>query len=276
MAFCRAPCLPQGSDSLLRWLLIGLCLFCLAAPADLQAQDQADPRLERAISAYHNGGFHEASAQLNALLYPLKLEEMDQILEARIYLGLCAYILERPEEAAAEFSRVLEVDPRYQLDPLYTPPDILAFFEQLRKKRLQARPTPSSVPTAPPAIISRTAPQDFILDLAPLGIAQFRAQRPIHGALLLAGEMLLGTVATVTYLYHRDYIYQDPPESYDEQAAMLLRVKRVNQVTFWSTTALITYGAADALYRVGQKTAPITLRPMGTPGGVALSISGRF
>ena len=253
------------------WLATLLLVASTMFGDGAMGQTAGDPALTEAIEIYQNGGYPEAAARLDALLYPLRLNTSEDILQARVHLALSYHILGRVKQSSAEFMRALDQDPDLELDPLYVPPEILAFFAETKKTHQETRPTPSTVPSPTPTVVP--APEErmeSVLDLAPLGIAQFRAGRPVHGGLLLSGEIFLGAVSTGTWLWlgnKQDEIdARDPPLFDDAQeAAVFTWVKRANNVAFFSTAALLAYGLGDAVWRTSARHNAVRLAP-GAPG----------
>ena len=266
---------PWKSSLATLWVIASL------ATGVAKAQAPQSPELAEAIAAYRNGGYSEAAARLNELLYPLKLRSRDDILDARITLALCYYILDRPLEAKAEFLRALDQDPDLSLDPLYTPPEILAFFAEIKANHERTRQTPSTVPSPPAeARPSKDERQSLALDLAPFGIAQLRAGRPAHGALLLSGEVLLTGTATGTWLWlvnKQDEV--DGGDGYldtDQEALVFTWVKRTNHAAFAGSALLFTYGLGDALWHVRSRDARVSFTPAVPGAELGVGVTLRF
>ncbi len=174
--------------------LLGLILLAQTAPAI-----DVDAELRRAGNEYAYGNYEEAILQLQNLLYPMRLTSEQQVLEARELLGLCYYLTDRFEQVAAEFAKVLYLNPDHKLDPFSIPPPVIEAFENVRRQlepqlkeiRKQktnptvAQPKPEIKPKAPTRIqiIERS---DFATFL-PFGVGQFQN-----------GDTGLGTFFAVT------------------------------------------------------------------------------
>ncbi len=70
--------------------------------------------------------------QLRSLLYPMRLYSDGQVIDARKYLGLSYYLMNREQDMREEFQKLLYLDPDYQLDPFSIPPPIIEVFEHIR------------------------------------------------------------------------------------------------------------------------------------------------
>ncbi|WP_241758486.1 hypothetical protein [Myxococcus landrumensis] len=154
--------------------------------------------LDGARSAYQSGELTQARAELESLLYPLKLE--GEALEAEGHLLLAATYHAQEENARAEDEvvRAFAVHEDLGVDPLLYPPDFLAFVgrartrHQARIAELRAERRPRLVPPPTPRV--DLVPKDAAVPtltrawyLAPLGIGHFK-----HG------RSRMGTVMAVT------------------------------------------------------------------------------
>src|SRR5262245_28292469 len=63
--------------------------------------------LRRAKNEYAYGNYAPAVELLRGLLYPMRLYSDEQVIEARRYLGLALYLLDRRAEAQDEFTKLL-------------------------------------------------------------------------------------------------------------------------------------------------------------------------
>ncbi len=228
-------------------MVVALLLCCICLPL---AARPIPPReqLQTAIDIYEHGGYLEAAARLNKILYPLKLSEPEDIVRAKVYLGLCYYVLGKKDDAEQEFRGVFKLDPDYRPDPLYIPAEIIEFIEQLR-------PPPPQTPRrtdvlglgetleAPPSGSFRFhAP-----NLLPLGIPQFRAGDTRKGLALLIGEISLLSLNISSYYYLK--VFNDPHGVPPERYPSLLAAKATNITTLSLLAITMLYGAGDALYR---------------------------
>ncbi len=236
---------------------MALFLWCafpvLSRPVPPRAQ------LETAIDTYEHGGYLEAAAQLNKLLYPLKLSSHEDIVRAKVYLGLCYYILDKKEEAEQEFRGVFKLDPNYRPDPLFVPPEVIAFIERFR-------PPPPLPPRRTDVLgLGETldapggAPFRFqARNMLPFGIPQFGHGDMGKGLALLAGEVSLLALNVGSYAYLK--VYNDPGGVPAERYPYLLVAKATNITTLSLLAISVIYGMGDALYRYQPESPAVTLR----------------
>ncbi len=235
-----------------RWVdlpyLFGLAGFlCLTIPV-LGRPVPPTEQLARAIDIYDHGGYLEAAALLNKLLYPLKLSRTEDIVKAKVYLGLCYYILGKRDEAEMEFKGVFKLDPNYQPDPLYIPEEIISFINQFR-------PAPPPPPRRTDVLglgetieASDQVPFQFhASNLIPLGIPQLRHGDRVKGFALMAGELSLLALNLGSYYVLK--VYNDPNGVPPERYPYLLTAKATNITAFSLLALTAVYGMTDAMYR---------------------------
>lgn len=261
------------------WLSLLALWFLVCPTRPLLAQAGTTPvqRLSQAIDAYQHGGYLEAAAELTALLYPLKLTNRQDIVKAKVHLGLCYYVLGRKDESAQEFRDVFRIDPNYQPDPLYIAPEMIQFIERLR-------PPPPEVKRNPPVPglgeqLSNTAfrPVQFNPgNLIPLGIPQFRHGDIKRGAALAGTELALLSVNVGSYWYLR---YYNNTEQAEELYPYLVAARAANITTFTLLLVTISVGAGDAMYRYRNpptSSSSLHFLPMVGPNMAGLGIAGHF
>ncbi|AKQ67967.1 hypothetical protein A176_004879 [Myxococcus hansupus] len=155
--------------------------------------------LDGARSAYQSGELPKARAELESLLYPLRLD--GDVLEAEAHLLLAATYHAQEELARAEDEvvRGLAVHGGTVLDPLLYPPDFLAFVERARaqhparieelraerRPRLFPPPTPLRAEAAPNAPVMTRA-----WYLVPLGVGHFKHGRSGMGTVMAVTQGL--------------------------------------------------------------------------------------
>src|SRR4051812_26441559 len=109
----------------------GLAFILITQTAD---PTSIEDELRRARNEYAYGNYDAAVTQLRALLYPMKLSTDAQVIEARKYLALSYYLLDRAEGMKEEFAKLLFLDPDYELDPFTVAPAVVERFEAIRKE----------------------------------------------------------------------------------------------------------------------------------------------
>lgn len=117
-------------------LLLVLTVLGAASPAMAQ-RSRAEVRLERLLSSardyYDNLELEEAERALNEAI---DLAERDRIagpVVAEIYIqrGILSFVRDRDRDAAVvDFTRALRMDPRAQLDPLVSTPQLKELFDR--------------------------------------------------------------------------------------------------------------------------------------------------
>ncbi len=270
--------------SLLGLFLLRLCYAVLILspvliPAPLEAKT-ATPRqrLDQAIIAYRNGGYREAAAELSRLLYPLKLTDREQIVQAKVYLGLSYYVLGRAEEAADEFRAVFKIHPKYGPDPLNIPPEIIRFIENLRPPPLEP-PRTTAVPGLGEQVLlpDLRSPRFSALNLMPLGIPQFRHGDFGRGTALAATELSLLALNVSSYWYL--WYWENTKQASEELRPCLFTARAVNISSFSLLALTLVVGSGDALYRYRKPPEPLSLQGILIPGPspeIRLQLRGSF
>jgi tetratricopeptide (TPR) repeat protein len=177
---------------------------------------QSDPAaiedaLRRAKNEYAYGNYHDAIEQLRALLYPMKLTTDQQVIEARKYLALSYYLLDRLDEVGEEFAKLLHLSPDYQLDPYTVAPPVIDMFESIRRqlkpdldiirqlrsdKQIQEPIKPGVHREIERTITKRSALGTFL----PFGIGQFQNGHTGWGITFAVSEALLLAVNIAAHL----------------------------------------------------------------------------
>ncbi len=247
------------------WLFLswGRCVAAGQTPAQ---------RLDAAVNAYEHGGYLEAAAELTSLLYPLKLDSREQIVRAKLYLGMSYYVLERRDEAAQEFRDIYRIDPDWTPDPLWIPPEIIDFIEANRPENVVR---PIEVPGLGEQLNDESfrpvvwQPQNLI----PFGVAHFRHGDLRRGLSLAIGESALLSLNVATYWY---LAINNTANNTPELARKLSIAKTVNWTSF-SLWALVTaFGIGDAVYRYRDAPQAPSAFLWAEPGGGGLAFQVRF
>jgi tetratricopeptide (TPR) repeat protein len=259
----------------------GLLLFILLLQVD---PSSAQESYQRGKNAFDRGEFSRAAEILQPLLYPEpKLPTWQKTVEARRLLGTSYLFQKREDEAREEFRKLLQVQPDYKLDPRLDPPEVVDFFNSVRKeheeelKSLEAKRESaerrakedcSRVRLEPVIIEKRLGRNSFLVNLVPFGAGQFQNGHTTKGWILFSAEATLaaasmGSLLAKLWLYglrperrcRFDLATECPPEFIDHtdenRARWLTRFQLGSGILFFAAAG---YGIADALYYYQPET----------------------
>lgn len=201
--------------------------------------------LEPAQAAYQSGELAQARTQLEALLYPLRLE--GEVLESEAHLLLAATYHAQEDASRAEHEAVLGLAARQdtKLDPLLYPPDFIAFVERVRtvhRERIAAlaaeRHRPILVPSPAPT------PPSKGWYLVPFGVGHFQHGRTTRGTVLAITQ---GTCAAVSAgSLSAALALRGPDGLYSASDARVARkLNTAYLVSAYAFAALYTYGVVE-------------------------------
>ncbi|MDY7229396.1 hypothetical protein [Hyalangium rubrum] len=214
--------------------------------------------LEPARAAYQSGELAQARTELEALLYPLRLD--GAALEAEAHLLLAATYHAQEDAARAEHEAVLGLaaSDDAKLDPLLYPPDFVAFVERVRtlhRERIAAlaaeRRPPVLVPSPPPApepspalALPGATPPSRGWYLVPFGVGHFQHGRRTKGTVLAVAQgtsLVVSAASLSTALALRG-----PDGRYSAEDARVARKLNASYlVGAYAFAALYAYGVLD-------------------------------
>jgi hypothetical protein len=203
----------------------------------------AEAALERARAAYEYGEMEMVvdSARLVAegRLHPTPAQRA----QALRYLGIGLYLTGRQEGAETAFFDLLRVRPHARLDPTNTRPDVVAFFENVRRRHAVEINEAAS---------NRPGKSLALAFLPPFG--QFQAGHKARGITIAALEALtLGTAITTKAILESWDIYPGhtfmPPQgqpgvNHHDDAQTL---KLINNVSVALFAATVVIGIVDGV-----------------------------
>jgi hypothetical protein len=262
--------------------LIFLTILSQAAP------QVATEELQRGKNAYDRGEFHRAVEIIAPLLYPeIRLQSDTQIVLAHRVLGV-AYLFEKKSaDAQAEFQRLLQIAPEYRFDPLLDPPEVVDFFNTVRKgysaelAQLEARQREQEKARerdreacekargGPTVIEKRIGRNSFAVSFIPFGAGQFQNGQRGKGWTFLAVEGVLGAASVAAFATNLAmyglrpqrscrYDYganacpaEDIDHTDEDRSHLLTQVQVATGVAFF---AAVAWGIADAIYYYRPET----------------------
>lgn len=196
-------------------LVAVLLLFSTAARG--QEAQRATPEVlyQRALNYYRFGDYEQAVGLLNGLLSPrVLLQDGDQVREALEALGIASFLMNDPRGAREAFVRLLNLEPSSQLDPLIVPPQVIEFFNGIRKEmeetlaqlraRQQREAELQALAQAPTLLVQEQVIVDqhpYWLNFLPFGVGQFELGRRQWGWFFLTSQAAaLGCNVTASLL----------------------------------------------------------------------------
>ncbi|MEW5853479.1 MAG: tetratricopeptide repeat protein [Myxococcota bacterium] len=192
------------------FVVVGVALLWAAAP---EVRAEPSPEFRRAQSLFEYGDYVQAIPLLEELVLPGRLTDEKEVAAAHRMLGVSYYQVGRRQEAAREFKSLLYLNPDATMDPFLTPPEVVEFFEsvkrdmgdrltelrELRAKEKAAREREAAARKAPP-VEETPARQRVVVRKVrvipppilwlPLGIPQFLMGHWWRGAGVLALQLL--------------------------------------------------------------------------------------
>lgn len=200
----------------------------LAFVLSARAQDlDPEARLAGAIRLYLAGDPAAARTELQGVLAVGPALDPTLRRKAMAYLGDILYAEQGPEASRSTFESLLAESPDFVMDPFEHPPEVCAYFEDLRRRTVTIAP-----PTPPTA---EKWPWQVML---PGGAYYFTEGRPlpgvVFGTLQLAG---LG-VSVVTYVQLRDDYREELGRGELDDFNRLVAINRAAAAVGWVSYVL--------------------------------------
>lgn len=243
----------------------------LLAPALAAADEDAYGELQRAKDLFEYGEFEESRAIVEALLSRNVLATDDQLIDANRIAALGWLYGDDPlrlEMAERHFLQLLSIEPEYRLDPFFTPPAAVEFFEAvkaeheaqlapIREQRRRAREARRAEEEARRRFLetqvraredhaNATAADrgNLALVFLPLGAGQFQNGHDSAGIAIASVQVVAGLTSVISYFAIED-MRDDGGFSRGEMGAArtLDVVKWASGALFWAAWA---YGVTDA------------------------------
>jgi hypothetical protein len=198
-----------------------------------QAPDKRNPvpenaaaSLVRATAAYEYGDMNqvvEAARPVAEGLLPATPYEQAQAFRM---LGIGLFLTNRPVGAETAFTELLRKDPTARLDPTTTRPELVAFFENIRRQQL-------------------TRQRRLIWNFIP-PVGQFQNEESTKGWIILSvGVASLAAAATTKYLLVKWQV--NPGSTFPGHEGTAPTFKAVNLIATGVLAATYVYGVFDGL-----------------------------
>ncbi len=262
------------------------------------------PDLKRAKDRYEFGAYADAAGAVREILARRKdLPEAD-VVEAYRILGLSEFQLGDRSAARSAFVSLLSIDPDYALDPFLVPPQIVEFFDgvkreaepelaPLRERRRLLREqerlaeearrkllAEEAARSGPPSKVVLVQERIYLFNWLPFGAGQFQNGETGKGTTIAVSQVLLGAANIAAIVVHSELATSarrcsyspgcsDPPysDTTRQQLKTLDIIKYASAGLFWGIYGYSVYDAhVHYVPRVETEVSP-------TSGAVKLSWS---
>lgn len=227
------------------------------APA---APTTAVAALDRANAAYEYGDMKEVVESARPIIDGAVPADLGQRMQALRLLGIGLYLTGRPAGAETAFLELLRNRPKSRLDPTTTRPEVVAFFEDVRRRHR------SHIEDAARARSRKSMVWNF---LPPVG--QFKNGDTGRGILFLSLEATFAASSLTTVLLLNKWCIDNRtcPGAPSLQTAKT--VKAINYVSVGLLAATYAAGVIDAFLRSDREPEEPSVSLFVFPGGAGLS-----
>lgn len=187
--------------------LIAIALVCTASVARATPGDD----LDKARSEFLSGNFADAIPRLNYLLYPTpRLAEADDLVEAHVLFGACAFQTGDTHTARQEFEAALAMKPEYAIDTNRFSAGAVHFFDETKhevEERMKRDATERALAEEKDRlrryreslVVYEVRP--YYVNFIPFGAGQFQNGQHNKGLWFATTEVTTGAVSAGIWVY---------------------------------------------------------------------------
>ncbi len=234
-------------------------LIALAAAVTTAATaDAATPAedLARARAAFRQGDFGSAIPVLTYLLYPSpRLAHREDLLEAHVLLGVCAFETGDRTTASREFEEALYLEPELALDTVLFSTEAVRYFEDQKaalrernrleaERRRIAEENERYKKLLASMVVIETRP--YYINFVPFGAGQFQNGQPGKAIAFAASQGVTGAVSAGIWLYLAG-TYGINGVVPDEDNAFVRRLEAIEIGAGAACLGLMAWGIVDSL-----------------------------
>jgi hypothetical protein len=225
--------------------------------------------LDRANAAYDYGDMIQVVDSARPIVDGALVASPGERLQALRLLGIGLYLTGRPTGAEAAFLDLLRSNRHARLDPTSTRPEVVAFFEEVRRRH---------APEIQDAARVRSRRSIIWNFLPPFG--QFKNGDRARGFVILGLEVASFATALTTRLVLDSW--QQPFHTFPGHESSAATLRTVNQVAVGVLAATWLVGVADAFLRSDHEpdspepTFSLQVFPLGRNAPLAATLTARF
>jgi hypothetical protein len=226
-------------------------------PSVRRPPENAAAALVRAAAAYEYGDMNQIVEAARPVTEGYLLATNEEQAEAYRLLGIGLFLTDRMAGAEHAFNELLNRVPSARLDPTTTRPELVAFFEYVRRQRLN----------------KELSARRYVYNLLP-PLGQFQNGDRVTGWVLLGVESASLATCLTTAILLKGGIWLHPDGtprnvSYDTANA----ARTANRISLGVFAATFVYGVIDGLigYSRPVHSKPMAIRFQPTPNGFGLT-----
>jgi hypothetical protein len=232
--------------------LAACAVVALARPADATpAQD-----LDEARELFRGGHFADALPLINLLLYPTpRLSQTEDLVEAYVLLGACAFETGDRKRARREFEEALSLERNLVIEPPLYSADAVEFFDDVRadlaeKEARDAEARRLAIENERLAqalenlVVIETRP--FYVNFIPFGAGQFQNGDRRKGLFFATSQAVTGALSAGIWLYLVGE-FGFPGRVEPERAEQALRLQQIEIGAGAVCLGLMAWGIVDSL-----------------------------
>lgn len=236
--------------------LIGVATLAAIVAAAAPAAASPAEELSTARDAFRRRDWMAALPVLSALLYPTpRLASVEDLFEAHVLLGMCAFESGDRPTAAREFDEAIYLDSERQLDTVLFSDGAVALYEERRtaiaeRNRLEAEKRALALEReryrqllAAMVVVEK---RDYYVNFIPFGAGQFQNRQTTKGILFASAQGVTGALSAGIWMYLVGSYGLSGQVPHDEANT----VRRLQQVEIGAGAVflgLAAWGVVDAL-----------------------------
>jgi hypothetical protein len=214
---------------------LSLALLCAAPAAPALAAPRGEGEaardlLRQAIDLYLVGHYREAAERLRPLVETRVLQDRADQAEALRAYGISLFLVGARAGAERAFRDLLRVEPMARMDPAFVRPEVVQFFEEVRRRHLAERHE-----------IRRRASSSAPNLLPPWG--QFRNGHRTKAYAILGGEVALLATTITTFALLKSW--EGPTQEFLGHESSFGPLRAVNLTSAVALAGLVIYGIVD-------------------------------
>ncbi len=237
-------------------IILALVLAAVTAGPAPAAASPAE-ELEVARDAFRRRDWASALPVLSSLLYPRpRLASLEDLFEAHLLLGMCAFESGDRATATREFDEAIYLESERQLDTVLFSDAAVALYDERRtaiteklrleeeKRQLALEREKYRQMLAAMVVVEK---RDYYVNFIPFGAGQFQNGQTTKGIVFAAAQGVTGAVSAGIWMYLVGS-YGLSGTVPDAEAAGVLRLQQIEIGTGAAFLVLVAAGVVDALY----------------------------